>query len=567
VKRPLNIAYWLNETPPLGVTVLSGLQHVGLVSIFLLVPVLACRQAGLPAEKIVDVLALSMLVIAVGPVLQQFGRAGVGSGFLCPTIFAAPYLPASVLALQAGGLPLMFGMTIFAGLVEIGVSRLLRPLRPFFPPEIAGLVVAMIGVTIGVLGFRSLFGGDAAGAPSAAPLAVAAITLATMVGLNVWTKGGTKLFCALIGMVVGYVVAALVGVLPTADLDQLRAAPLLRLPDPGHLQWTFDADLVVPFAVAAVAASLRAMGDVTVCQKTNDASWTRPDMRTISGGALANGLCTTLAGLLGTIGTNTSTSNIGLAAATGVTSRKVAYATGGIYLALAFLPMAATVFVIMPGAVVGATLVFASCLVFINGLLIITSRMLDARRTFVIGLSFMLGLAVAVLPGAFAGLPPGARLFTSSSLLLGTVSALILNLVFRLGVRRTVTMQVEPSTVDSARIEQFMEAHGAAWGARRDVIVRASFNLVQSIETIVDACAPASPLEVAASFDEFNLDVRVSYDGPPLELPEKRPSNEEIMASEEGERKLAGFMLRRFADRVAASRKGVRSTILFHFDH
>jgi xanthine permease XanP len=166
VKRPLNIVYWLNDSPPLGVTILSGLQHVGLVSIFLLVPVLACREAGLAPEKIVDVLALSMLVMAVGPVLQRFGRGGVGSGFLCPPIFAAPYLPAAVLAIQAGGLPLMFGMTIFAGLVEVTVSRLLRPLRPFFPPEIAGFVVVMIGVTIGILGFRSLFGTDTTQAPS-----------------------------------------------------------------------------------------------------------------------------------------------------------------------------------------------------------------------------------------------------------------------------------------------------------------------------------------------------------------------------------------------------------------
>ena len=73
--------------------------------------------------------------------------------------------------------------------------------------------------------------------------------------------------------------------------------------------------------------------------------------------------------------------------------------------------------------------------------------------------------------------------------------------------------------------------------------------------------------EVTATFDEFNLDLRVSYVGPPLELPDKRPTNEEIMASEEGQRRLAGFMLRRHADRVAATHKGGRSTILFHFDH
>jgi xanthine permease XanP len=569
VKRPLNIVYWLNDIPPAGVTVVSGLQHVGLVSIFLLVPVLACREVGLSADETLDVLALSMVVMAVGPILQQLGRGGVGSGYLCPAIFAAPYLPASVMAVKAGGLPLMFGMTIFAGLVEIGVSRLLRPLRAYFPPEIAGFVVVMISITVGMLGLRSLFNaGGAQEESSAAALGIAAITLATMIALNIWTKGPTKLFCALIGMVVGYVLAAVFGVLPAVELERLATVPLFRLPDVSHLGWTFDASLIVPFAIAAVAASLRAMGDVTVCQKTNDAEWTRPDMRTISGGALANGLCTILSGVFGTVGTNTSTSNIGLAAATGVTSRRVAYALSGIYFLLAFLPVAGTVFVIMPGAVVGATLVFAACLVFINGLVIITSRMLDARRTFVIGLSFMLGLSVDVLPEVFARLPHFARLFTSSSLLLGTFSALTLNLVFRLGVRRMVTMSVDPESVDPEKIEQFIEAQGAAWGARRDVVSHAKFNLLQSLDTLVFGQQVTGPIELQASFDEFNLDIRLTYVGPPLELPETRPSNEEIvLASEDAERRLAGFLLRSFADRVSVTHEDGRSTVLFHFDH
>jgi xanthine permease XanP len=567
MKRPPNLVYWFNENPPLGVTVLSGLQHVGLVSIFLLVPVLACREAGLAPEKIVDVLALSMLVMAVGPLLQRFGRGGIGSGFLCPPIFAAPYLPAAVLALKAGGLPLMFGMTIFAGAVEVVVSRLFRPLRPYFPPEVAGFVVVMISVTIGMLGFRSLFGTGAAHPPSAASLGVAAITLGTILALNIWTKGATKLFCALIGMVVGYVAAAIFGVLPAVDLERLRAAPMMRLPDASHVHWVFDASLIVPFAVAAVAASLRAMGDVTICQKTNDAAWTRPDMRTISGGALANGLSTALAGLLGTIGTNTSTSNVGLAAATGVTSRRVAYAVSCIYLLLAFMPMGATVFVIIPGAVVGATLVFASCLVFINGLMIITSRMLDSRRTFVIGLSFMLGLAVDVLPGVFAGLPPPVRLFTSSSLLLGTLSALVLNIVFRLGVKRTVTLTVDPGQVDPWKIEQFMQAQGAAWAARPDVVGRAIFAANQLVEAVTENFWKSGPLALQASFDEFNLDLRLSYNGGLLEFPDRRPTDQEIRETDEGMRRLAGFMLRHNADRIRSEANDGIATVHFHFDH
>ncbi len=147
------------------------------------------------------------------------------------------------------------------------------------------------------------------------------------------------------------------------------------------------------------------------------------------------------------------------------------------------------------------------------------------------------------------------------------MSALLLNAVFRVGVRRTQSLVVAPGQLDPVKIDEFMEAQGAIWGARRDVIDRAKFNLTQSIEVIMDSCAPQGPVEIEASFDEFNLDVRVCYAGASLELPDKRPTNEEIMASEEGQRKLAGFMLRRYADRVQSSYKAGRSTILFHFDH
>jgi NCS2 family nucleobase:cation symporter-2 len=258
---------------------------------------------------------------------------------------------------------------------------------------------------------------------------------------------------------------------------------------------------------------------------------------------------------------------VGLASATGITSRVVAFAVGGIYLALAFLPKAATIFAIMPAPVVGATLLFASALVFVNGLIIITSRMLDSRRIFVIGLSFMLALAADVFQPFFSQLPPGVRVFTSSALVVGTLAALLLNLVFRIGVRRTQTLQVNPAALEPQQIEEFMQTHGAAWGARRDVIERARFNLMQSIELLADSGVTQGLLTVSASFDEFRLDVSVSYEGAPLELPERRPTNEEIIASIGGQYRLAGYMLRNLADRVQVANRGGRTTVTFHFDH
>jgi NCS2 family nucleobase:cation symporter-2 len=425
----------------------------------------------------------------------------------------------------------------------------------------------VVGVTLGSLGTRYVLGVGTPTGLNRHDLTVTAVSLGTMIILNVWTKGSLRVFCALIGMVVGYVAAALAGILTVADLGPVQAAPLIHLPRLGSGGWSFDLGLAIPFGVAALAACLRAMGDITTCQKINDAEWTRPGMRSISGGVLANGLATATAGICGTIGVNTLTSSVGLAGATGVTSRRIAYVIGGMFVVLAFLPKAAALVAIMPRPVLGATLWFSACFVFVNGLQIVTSRMLDVRRTFVIGLGFTIGLAVDLHPSLYSTLPGAVQPFASSSLVLGTISALVLNALFRLGVRRTQTLLIDPARRDTSAIGDFMELQGAAWGARRDVIDRATFNLSQSIETIVDSCEPEGSIEVEASFDEFNLNLRVSYAGPPLELPDKRPSNEDIMASEAGQRRLAGFMLRRYADRVQSRYRAGRSTILFHFDH
>ncbi len=557
----------MDETPPLGVTLLSGLQHVGLIAIILVYPVLVSREVGLSPEKALDVLAASSLVMGVGAVLQALPRGPVGAGFLCPPVFTAAYLTPSLVAAKTGGLPLVFGMTAFGGLIEMALSRVLRPLRPYFPVEISGFVVVMIGMAVGSLGLRSLLGAGMSEPVGLAHLVVVAITFGTMVGLNVWTRGAARLFCGLIGMAVGYLAAAAAGILTAADLTIVREAPLVHVPGVAHIGWSFDVASVIPFTIAALATCVRTTGDITICQKMNDAEWVRPDMRSLSGGVLANGLNNTAAALLGTVGVSTYTSSIGLAGATGVTSRLVAYATGGMFVLLAFLPKGSAFLMIMPRPVAGAVLLFSACFIFVNGLQIITSRLLDARRTFVVGASFLMGIGVDLFPAAFARAPGWVQPLVSSSLVLGTVLALFLNAIFRLGVRRAQGFWIDPGQLEPQRVEDFMEAQGATWGARRDVIDRASFSLQQSIETIVEGCSPQGPLEIEASFDEFNLDLRVSYDGPPLELPDTRPTNQEIMASEEGQRKLAGFMLRRHADRVQSSHKAGRSTILFHFDH
>jgi len=567
MKRPENFRYWLDDVPPPGVTLFSALQHIALVCSFLPIPLAVALEAGLDPGRLVDLISVSMLALGIAAILQGLNRGPVGSGYLAPSCFSGAYLAPSLLAVKAGGLPLVLGMTMFGGVVEMGMSRVLRHLRPFLPTEIAGFVVVLVGMAVGSLGVRYVL---AIGAPAPAgpkEFAVSALTLGLIVGLSVWGKGAPKLFCALLGMIGGYVAAGLLGMLPAADLARVIDAPLAAVPAIGRAGWSFDAAMIVPFAVGAMAACLKTVGDLTTAQRINDADWLRPDMHNIGRGTLANGIGSVLAGLLGTTGLNAATANIGVSGATGVTSRRIGYATGALMIALAFLPKLTGLLAVMPRPVMGAALIVSAAFIFVSGLQIIASRMLDARRTYVIGLSFVAAVAVDISPAYFHALPPALQPLFGSSLVAGMLTAVLLNLVFRIGARKVQRLDVQPGQANQAGLEQFIDACGALWGARRDVIQRAKFNLQQSIDTIMSSGATNGALAIEASFDEFDVDISVSYDGLPLELPEVRPSMEDVLESEDGERKLAGFMLRKFADRVSVAWKDGRSTIVFRFVH
>ena len=566
MKKPPNVLYGAEDRMPPGVLFLSGLQHVGLMSMFLLYPVLIAKAVNAPAEVAAALVSLTLIAMAIGTFLQVIPVGPFGSGYLCQPIPSIVYLVPSLVAARYGGLALVFGMTIAAGLFEILLSRAMRRLRPIFPPEIVGLVILLVGIATGLVGLR-VGVGEGKVAIASIELVIGVGTLLLMAALNVWGGKYLRIFCMLIGMAAGYVLSVIVGTFSPADRQAIAHAELIDLPSLSHLGWSFDAALALPFVVAAVAATLKVMGNVTTSQKANDAEWVRADMNKVSRGVLADGLGTVVAGAIGACGLNSSPTVVGLASASGVLSRQVAYPVAAILVVLAFLPKIGALFYLMPRTVAAAALIFSSTFIIVNGLQVMTSRLLDARKTLLIGLALIAALAVDAQPELVRLMPVAWQPILGTSLVLGTLVGLGLNLVFRLGMRRAQSLVIEPGAVDVERIQEFLHTSGEQWGARADVIERAKFNLAQSIETIVEGCEPEGPLEVDATFDEFNVDIRVTYKGPLIELPERRPSNEEIMETEEGQRRLAGFMLRRYADRVSATHRAGRSTVTFHFDH
>jgi xanthine permease XanP len=309
------------------------------------------------------------------------------------------------------------------------------------------------------------------------------------------------------------------------------------------------------------------MGDISVAQKINDRDWIRPDMMSIRNGIVANGFGTIMVGLAGGIGGNTQSSGIGMSNAAGVTSRWVAYWLGGMLIVCSFFPTISGLLVAMPRSVIGAVFIFTSCFIMVNGLQIITSRLLDARRTFTVGIALTVSLGHEIYPALYQKAPAVLQPFVSSGLVVGLTTALLLNAIFRIGVRTKFTAVIERAANAHDAIRAILEQQGAKWGARRDVIERAIFGTAQSIESIIEHCNVQGPITVEAGFDEFNLDIHVTYQGDDFVLPGRRPTDEQIRETDEGLRLLAGYLIQRNADRVRVSRKGDRATIDFHYQH
>jgi xanthine permease XanP len=564
MSRPPGLLYSVDETPPRTVFIVSGLQQVALISNSLLYPIILGREAHLSPDQLLDFVSLSMLSLGMATLLLSAKSRFIGCGYLCPAGYTQFYLGPSLSAAQIGGLPLVFGMTLIAGILQTAIAPVLRRVRFLLPPEIAGLVIAVVGLSLAVLGVRYGLGGAANTGMASEYFAILAVSLATMVILNIWTKGYLRMFCLLLGMAVGYVASAALGILDFSDVIPSEGLPLLRFPSLQLLQWRFDASLIAPFAVVAIAGILNLIANIPYAQRINDADWTRPDLTSLRGGLVGNGIATVISAVIGSMGINSYGPSIGLSAATGITSRSLAYIIAIAFALLSLIPAAAALITTIPAPVVGAALFFTAAFLFTSGLQMITARLLDARKIIVIGFSFAMAMIADINHDLLARAPLLLHPIVDNAIVLGTVSAVLLNLIMRIGVRQRVTLKLDAGHVNRDTIERFLTEQGGRWAARGDIVRRAIFGVVQMLEAVGDV---PEGTEIEATFDEFNLDVRVRYKGAPLTIPERKPTPREIIASEEGERLLAGYLLRQSADRINCKASGTMAEVQLHYDH
>ena len=564
-KKPANLIYDVDDVPPVGVQIAAAFQHLFVISVGWIYVVLVVSAMGGTSAETQSLIRMSMIASGIATIVQA--RRGIGNGYLCPLTCSLTFLAPVVLAGQEGGYSLMFGMLVCAGVAGMLVSRVVHRLRVLFPPEVTGLMVAMSGLQLVALGCPRFIGysrTSTAADPHA--MLIGVITLSAMIIPTVWTRSKLHLFPMLIGIAAGYAAAIALGEFHSAQLLGQMPPGWVTVPQRAAPGLSFKLALLPPFLIAALTASLKSVGDTTLCQKANDTSWKRTDMDSVSGGVFANGLGSAISGLLGGVGQNTTSSSIGISLAAGTTSRAIALPLGLLVIWLAFIPKAASLMAALPGPAVGAILIYSACFIILGGLQMLTSRMLDARRIFAVGIALIFGLSVEIVPDLYRTFPTVLKPVLSSSTSVAAVLVVIMSLLFRIGLKKQSSLELRAGQDHFDAITQFMEDQGSGWGMRKDVVTRATDAAYEVVNNLGVLPLTSDLITLNTSWDELRLDLEIEYAGPAIELADTMPSLDQL-GTQAGSAQLAGYLIRQYADRVRIREKDGRCRLQLHFDH
>jgi xanthine permease XanP len=564
-KRPTNLVYDVDDVPPMAVQIAASFQHLFVISVGWIYVLLVVSAIGGTSAEAQSLIRMSMIASGIATIVQA--RRGVGNGYLSPLTCSLTYLPPVILAGLAGGYSLMFGMVLVAGAAGMLFSRVVHRLRVLFPPEATGLMVAMSGLQLVALGCPRFLGySKVTAVADSRELLIGVVTLFAMIIPTLWVRSKLHLFPMLVGVAAGYVTASALGEFHLAQLLAQMPSGFVSVPHRAAGGLSFRFALLPAFLIAALTASLKTVGDTTLCQKANDSAWKRTDMNSVSGGVFANGLGNAISGLLGGIGQNTTSSSIGIALATGTTSRAIAFPLGLLVIGLAFFPMLATLVAFMPGPAVGAVLIYSACFIILGGLELLASRLLDARRIFAVGISLIFGLSVEVVPNLYATVPSFLKPIFSSSTSVATVLVVLLSLLFRIGLKKQQSLELQTGREHLYAITQFMEDQGSAWGMRKEVVTRATDAANEVINNVELLPLGSDIITLRTTWDELRLDLEVEYAGPAIELATSLPELRE-MGTPAGVAQVAGYIIRQYSDRVRIHEKNGICRVQLHFNH
>ena len=435
--------FQLNGIPPLGMSISLALQHLVAMIVGCVTPAIIIANAlGLPQSERVLLIQVSLVMSAVTTLIELFPIGGkLGSGL--PVMFGISfaYLPSMQAIVGGGGdIATIAGAMVVGGIVAAVVGVFVKKIRRFFPPIITGTVVLTIGLSLYPTAINYMAGGAGntyevvvlrKGLTSALVhgswqnWAVAAFTLIVVMVMSNKGKGICKLAAILLGMIAGYIVAAVFGMV---DLSEVRDAAWFSLPQFMHFGIKFEFSACIALALLFAINAIQAIGDLTAT--TVGGLNREPTDQELQGGIVTYGLTNVLSAFFGSLPTATYSQNVGIVTTNKVVNRVVFALAGGFLLLAGLIPKFSAILTTIPQCVLGGATITVFSTIAMTGMKLIASETISPRNTTIVGLSAALGVGISQSSSALSQFPESITIiFGKTPVVIATIMAVLLNLI------------------------------------------------------------------------------------------------------------------------------------------
>lgn len=414
--------------PSLGKALPLSFQHIlAMIMGAVTPPLIVAGVAGANAYETMLLIQVALLFSGLSTLLQLYPVGKLGAGL--PTIFGVgfAYVPTLIAIGSVYGIPGILGAQIAGGIAMIVVGVFIKQIRHLFPPVVAGTVVLVIGLSLYDIAIKYMAGSGnphAAGFGSGENWLVGLTTLAVVLCCSQFAKGYLRLAAIICGIVVGYVMAFMFGMV---DFSKLADAPWLLLPTPFALGVEFHTTAVISMVVICVVNSVQTIGDLSA---TTVGGMNRElKDKELSGGLLGNGVCTLVGSLFGALPTASFSQNVGIVAMTKVISRYV-LGVAAVFLILAgFMPKFGALMTTIPYPVLGGATIIVFGMITMTGIQLLIKDELSSRNVTIVALSLALAMGIKAVPEAIGQLPATLNMLVSSPVIVAAVVAFTLNIM------------------------------------------------------------------------------------------------------------------------------------------
>lgn len=420
------IAYEIEDKPPIGEAIARGVQHVFVMVLGNVVPpLLIAGGIGLGTGETAFLVQMALFAAGGATLVQVYSVGAVGARL--PLMMGTSFVfigPLTGIGEQFG-LAAVFGACLTAAVVEIGVGCSYDRVDRFIPPLVGGIVVMLVGLTLVPTGIEYAAGGpNAHQYGSFVNLGLAALVFFLTLVVNQMFDGILRIGSVFVGILVGYVVAIPLGVV---DFSPVTQASWIAVPVPLKYGVAFEPGAIVTVALLYAVVGRETIGDVTGTVVVVDREPTETELR---GGLFADGVMSAVGAMFGAFPTTSFSQNVGVITVTRVLSRHVVGIGGLILFIAGFVPKIGALGATIPDAVLGGGALFVFAMIFASGVGIIERAVeLTHRNMMIVAVSVALGLAVEHRPAAIGTIPALFRPLFSSGLIIGSVSAFVLTLV------------------------------------------------------------------------------------------------------------------------------------------